>query len=57
MAAGLGLLRLDPRAFWSMTPRELSAALGAVLGPGRGERPPSRSDLAALMQRFPDQAR
>ena len=27
MAAGLGLLRLPPAHFWSMTPRELGAAL------------------------------
>ncbi|MEW5963553.1 MAG: rcc01693 family protein [Pseudomonadota bacterium] len=54
MAAGLGLLRLEPRAFWSMTPRELAAALGAVVGPGGTGAPPSRRDLAELMQRFPD---
>jgi uncharacterized phage protein (TIGR02216 family) len=53
MAAGFGLLRLPPQAFWSMTPRELDAALGAVLGPAGGG-PLSRGDLAGLMQRFPD---
>jgi uncharacterized phage protein (TIGR02216 family) len=52
MAAGLGVLRLSPAAFWSMTPRELDAALGTVLGPAGG--PPSRGELARLMQRFPD---
>jgi uncharacterized phage protein (TIGR02216 family) len=52
MAAGFGVLRLSPAAFWSMTPRELDAALGAVLRPAGS--PLSRSDLAGLMQRFPD---
>lgn len=54
MAAGLGLLRLEPRAFWSMTPRELAAALAAVLGAGKVGAPPSRGELTALMRRFPD---
>jgi uncharacterized phage protein (TIGR02216 family) len=52
MAAGFGVLRLSPAAFWSMTPRELDAALGAVLGPAEG--PPSRSELARLIERYPD---
>jgi len=55
MAAGLGLLRLRPADFWSMTPRELAAALkglsGRVSGPSM-----SRVDLAGLMSRFPDRA-
>lgn len=55
MAAGLGLLRLSPQTFWSMTPRELAAALRAVLGDQTSALPPSRSDLTALMRRFPDQ--
>ena len=53
MAAGFGVLRLSPTAFWSMTPRELDAALGAILGPGAAG-PPSRTELARLMQRYPD---
>jgi uncharacterized phage protein (TIGR02216 family) len=53
MAAGLGLLRLPPATFWALTPKELAAALGAVLGPA-AIAPPARSDLARLMQRFPD---
>jgi uncharacterized phage protein (TIGR02216 family) len=53
MAAGFGLLRLSPQAFWSMTPRELDAALGAVLGPAGGG-PLSRADLARLLDRYPD---
>lgn len=53
MGAGLGLLRLSPRAFWAMTPRELAAALAPLSAAG-GARPPQRADLAALMRRFPD---
>ncbi|MFY0733148.1 rcc01693 family protein [Aurantimonas coralicida] len=52
MQAGLGLLRLSPRAFWAATPRELAAAL-APFGTVAGEAP-ARAALAALMQRFPD---
>ncbi len=51
MAAGLGLLRLSPDAFWAMTPREFAAAIGSLVPlPAR----PSRRDLGGLMQRFPD---
>lgn len=50
MRAGLGGLRLSPEAFWSMTPRELSAALNA---PGLAA-PMSRDRLRALERRFPD---
>jgi uncharacterized phage protein (TIGR02216 family) len=53
MAAGLGLLRLSPATFWALTPKEFAAAIKAVLGPA-GVAPPARSDLARLMQRFPD---
>ena len=51
MAAGFGLLRLSPREFWSMTPREMERAM-SVLG-GRTSAP-GRAELAELMQRFPD---
>lgn len=54
MALGLGLLRLSPRDYWAMTPRELAAALG-VLPAGDEALPPDRAAFAALMQRFPDQ--
>ncbi|MGE8941220.1 phage tail assembly chaperone [Leptospira interrogans] len=52
MAAGFGLLRLSPDAFWTMTLTELSAALGAYSGAASG--PLARSDLTQLMQNFPD---
>jgi uncharacterized phage protein (TIGR02216 family) len=56
MAAGLGLLRLPPAQFWAMTPRELSFALGGALGlSGVSAQAPGRTELSALMQRFPDE--
>lgn len=48
---GLGVLRLSPQQFWSMTPRELSYAIEAVTG---GIASPDRSALAQLMKRYPD---
>ncbi|WP_255696597.1 rcc01693 family protein [Aurantimonas sp. HBX-1] len=52
MAAGLGHLRLAPRDFWAMTPRELAAALRPVGGPIL--QPLRRAELAALIRQFPD---
>lgn len=54
MAAGLGLLRLRPADFWSMTPRELEAALRGLLGPAQLDTTLPRSMLADLMTRYPD---
>lgn len=57
MAAGFGLLRLSPAVFWSLTPRELAAALRAFTGPLAGPlaRPHlDRRGLDRLMARFPD---
>jgi uncharacterized phage protein (TIGR02216 family) len=54
MAAGLGLLRLPPAHFWSMTPRELEAALRGQLGSPADDAPLPRFALADLMLRFPD---
>jgi uncharacterized phage protein (TIGR02216 family) len=54
MAAGLGLLRLRPADFWSMTPRELEAALRGLLGPAHANDPLRRAALAQLMTRYPD---
>lgn len=56
MAAGLGLLRLEPKAFWAMTPRELEAALRGLFGAPSGNGPLMRGDLAELMGRFPDKS-
>jgi uncharacterized phage protein (TIGR02216 family) len=52
MAFGLGVLRLSPRDFWSMTPRELFCATQGAFG--RSPNAPSRSALDALMRAFPD---
>lgn len=54
MAAGLGLLRLRPADFWSMTPRELGAALRGLLGPAHADMPLPRSTLTHMMTRYPD---
>jgi uncharacterized phage protein (TIGR02216 family) len=52
IALGLGLLRLSPRDFWAMTPRELAHVLRAF---GAGEAgAPSRASLEAMMNIFPD---
>ncbi len=54
MRLGLGLLRLPPDAFWSMTPGELRRALegaGVIAADGRAM---DRDRLAELMAAFPD---
>lgn len=51
MAAGLGLLRLPPDAFWRMTPRELAAAL-RPLAPSAPAL--DRAGFEDLLRRFPD---
>lgn len=50
---GLGLLRLAPRDFWAMTPREMAHVLRLVSGGGITS-PPGRRGLDALMALFPD---
>lgn len=52
MATAFGLLRLSPKDFWSMTPREMERAMSALGGDRR--LAPARSDLADLIKRFPD---
>ncbi|WP_280136305.1 rcc01693 family protein [Nitratireductor soli] len=52
MGFALGVLRLSPAVFWSMSPRELECVLGAL--PAGTMAAPARADLADLMQRFPD---
>ena len=54
MAAGLGILRLAPAQFWSMTPREFAAALRGAFGTSAHVQPLSRTDLDSLLQQFPD---
>ncbi len=53
MCFGLGILRLAPRDFWSLTPRELQCAMAAHGAPTRPAF--TRRDLLALMQAFPDE--
>lgn len=50
MAFGFSVLRLSPRDFWTMTPRELRAAASAF----GGTDAPGRAELDRLMARFPD---
>lgn len=54
MRLGLGILRLAPKEFWGMTPRELAAAYEGVVGITARSTPLGRTNLEALMQRFPD---
>jgi len=54
MAAGFGLLRLSPVAFWSMTPRELAAAVRGLGGVTAALAPLTRGEFANLTLRFPD---
>jgi uncharacterized phage protein (TIGR02216 family) len=49
---GVGVLRLSPKQFWRMTPRELACAIEAVAG--RGGAPLPRAAFDALMKRYPD---
>jgi uncharacterized phage protein (TIGR02216 family) len=53
MRFGLGTLRLPPRHFWGMTPRELAAALEAQSGRTRGIAP-ERQRFAEMMEQYPD---
>ena len=52
MAVGFGLLRISPKTFWSMTPREIERAM-SVIWPASGLNL-GREELAALMSAFPD---
>ncbi len=51
MAFGLGVLRLSPAAFWTMTLKELAAAMRGIL-PER--EAVGRERLMEMMRRFPD---
>lgn len=53
MSFGLGLLRIAPRDFWTMTPREFERAAAAMLPP---MTPLGRDEFGALMAAFPDHA-
>lgn len=47
----LGVLRISPRDFWQMTPRELALAIRAVTGDAA---PLARHEFFDLMKRYPD---
>jgi uncharacterized phage protein (TIGR02216 family) len=51
MAAGFGLLRLSPPAFWAMTPREFASAVRWMMPTDPAL---TRNTLSALMRQFPD---
>jgi uncharacterized phage protein (TIGR02216 family) len=52
MGFGFGILRLSSDAFWRMTPRELAAAIDALIPPSAAAL--ARPTFDALMRRFPD---
>lgn len=54
MAFGLGTLKLAPDAFWSMTPRELSAAFHGLYRNGQAASGLDFSSLRTLMRQNPD---
>jgi uncharacterized phage protein (TIGR02216 family) len=53
MGVALGGLGLPPDVFWAMTLKELAAAIRGRYG-REPLVPPSRSDLVAMMQSYPD---
>lgn len=54
IAFGIGVLRLDPAAFWRLTPAELAAIHRGLAGRADISAHPAHADLAELMQAFPD---
>ena len=55
MEMGLGALGLAPTVFWSLTPRELQAALRGKFGMTGESQAPTRNELEALMHQYPDE--
>lgn len=55
IAFGIGVLKLSPRDFWAMTPRELALAIEGARG--GVSAPIDRAALDALMNEFPDRKR
>jgi len=53
MGFGFALLRLSPKEFWAMTPRELAAAFAPFSRAPQGG-PLKAGELAALLEKFPD---
>lgn len=57
MAFGLGLLRLSPEAFWTMTLPEFGAALRGAKGEFATITPLDAASLQGLMKMFPDDSK
>lgn len=53
MGAAFGQMGLSPKTFWTMTPRELAAALSWLEG-GDQVAALSRTGLGDLMTQYPD---
>lgn len=56
MAFGFGKLGLSPEAFWSMSLREMNAAIRWHMPHMNGGTAMNRKGLSALMDLFPDQS-
>ena len=54
MRFGFGTLRLAPREFWGLTPRELASAFEGLSGRTRPQ-PPDRATIDRLLAAFPDE--
>lgn len=54
MEMGLGALGLAPATFWTLTPRELQAALRGKFAIAATGEAPARDEFEALMRRYPD---
>jgi uncharacterized phage protein (TIGR02216 family) len=54
MALAFGRLGMSPAVFWSLTPRELAAALAPVAAPRGDAVPMRRADLDRLAALYPD---
>lgn len=48
------LLGWRPQEFWDATPAELQAIIAEMMRAQGGEAPPAASDMAKLMEMFPD---
>ena len=54
MAIGLGVLKLEPKVFWSMTMKEIEVVVKAQLGKSNAIIAPTRARLRDLMKKYPD---
>lgn len=55
MAIGFGVLALSPAVFWSLTLKELEAAMRGRLGHAPVAGVPTRQEFAALLAAYPDE--